>query len=158
MGNTRLSFEIVSVKNVVKFLKLSISNNQKQFLRTSNIKTLYQSIIWSAYSKLFLILDGEQAIGYTFLYCHPRTNKFDIGRLLIDQNHQNHGFGKQVVQWSLDYLYGNGAPYVLLSVHPNNAVARKLYESIGFSYCEGRYWGKEMVMKHMKNPSLTNCN
>ena len=45
-------------------------------------------------------------------------------------------------------LYAHHAPRVLLSVHPDNTTARKLYESVGFRYCEGQYWGKEMVMMH----------
>ena len=143
-----LAFEKVSLRSLRKFLNLSISEEQRELMYTSNVKTLFQSLIWTRYSKLFLILNGDCAVGYVFIYCHRKSRKYDIGRLLIDKRFQNQGFGKQALLWAMDYLYDHHAPQVLLSVHPDNRRARKLYESVGFSYCDGRYWGDEMVMIH----------
>ena len=143
-----LTYERVTLCNLKCFLKLTISEDQKRIMHTSNAKTFFQSVIWVGYSKLFLIRKDGQPAGYIFLYCHRKTHKYNLGRLLIDKKFQGRGIGKQAVQWSLDYLYGEGAPSVLLSVHPENAAAKKLYEGAGFQYCEGRYWGDEMVMEH----------
>lgn len=143
-----LSYERVTLRNLNRFLKLSISEDQKHILHTGNEKTFIQSMVWVRYSKLFLIFKNGQPAGYTFLYCHAKTKKYNLGRFLIDERFQRQGIGKQAVLWSMNYLYSNGAPRVLLSVHPNNEAARKLYESVGFKYCDGRYWGEEMVMEH----------
>lgn len=146
-----LTYERVTLRNLKCFLGLTILEEQKHIMHTSNAKTFFQSVIWAAYSKLYMIRKNGQPAGYTFLYCHAKTNKYNLGRLLIDQQFQGQGIGKQAVQWSLDFLYAKGAPRVLLSVHPENAAARKLYESVGFQYCEGRCWGDEMVMEHHRS-------
>ena len=148
-----LTFERVSMQNLSSFLRLSIPKEQQTILRTSNLKTFYQSIIYLPYSKLYLIRDNGESVGYVYIYCYARTKKYNVGRLLIDRRYQGRGFGKEALLWALDYLYAHHAPRVLLSVHPDNTNARKLYESVGFTYCEGKYWGQEMVMMHQPHSS-----
>ncbi len=143
-----LTYERVSMRNLPSFLKLSILEEQQAILRTSNLKTFCQSFIYMPYSKLFLIRENGQSVGYVYIYCYARTKKYNVGRLLIDRRYQGRGFGKEALLWAMDYLYAHHAPRVLLSVHPDNTNARKLYESVGFTYCEGKYWGQEMVMMH----------
>jgi len=148
-----LTYERVSMRNLPSFLKLSIPKEQQTILRTSNLKTFCQSIIYMPFSKLFLIRENGQSVGYVYIYCYVRTKKYNVGRLLIDRRYQGRGFGKEAMLWAIDYLYAHHAPRVLLSVHPNNTNARKLYESVGFTYCEGKYWGQEMVMVHQPSAS-----
>lgn len=148
-----LTYEPISIKNLAAFLKLSIPKDQKRILATSNAKTYLQSVIGRRYSKLFLIREDENAVGYVYLYCYAKTKKYNVGRLLIDARFQNRGIGRQALLWAMEYLYARQAPRILLSVHPNNAAARKLYESVGFQVVEGHFWGKEMVMIH--RPDIT---
>ena len=143
-----LTYERITIRNLRDYLKLSIPEEQKRILAASNLKTLWQSIIYLPFSRLFLICENGQGVGYVYIYCYAKTKKYNIGRLLIDEHCQNRGIGRQALLWALAYLYAHHAPRVLLSVHPENAAARKLYESVGFRYCEGRYWGREMVMRH----------
>ncbi len=150
-GCLMLTYEPVNIKSLRTFLRLSVSEEQKRILATSNAKTYLQSVAGKRYSRLFLIRDDGNAVGYVYLYCYAKTKKYNVGRLLIDARYQNRGIGRQALLWALDYLYARHAPRVLLSVHPENTAARTLYESVGFAYCEGRYWGKEMVMMHRPN-------
>lgn len=143
-----LTYERVSMRNLREYLKLSISEDHKRILATSNLKTLWQSIVYMPFSKLFLICENGRGVGYVYLYCCAKTKKYNVGRLLVDKRCQKQGIGRQALLWALAYLYAHHAPRVLLSVHPDNAAARNLYESVGFRYCEGHYWGKEMVMMH----------
>ena len=149
-----LSYERVSMRNLREYLKLSISEDQKRILATSNLKTLWQSIMYMPFSKLFLICENGRGVGYVYLYCYAKTRKYNVGRLLIDERYQKRGIGRQALLWALEYLYAHHAPRVLLSVHPDNTTARKLYESVGFRYCEGQYWGKEMVMMHQPESAI----
>ena len=143
-----LTYERVLIRNLREFLKLSIPEEQRRILATSNLKTLWQSIIYLPFSKLFLICENGIGVGYVYIYCYAKTKKYNVGRLLIDERHQKQGIGRQALLWALEYLYAHHAPRVLLSVHPDNTAARKLYESVGFRYLEEHYWGKEMVMMH----------
>lgn len=143
-----LTYERVSLHNLREYLNLSISEEQKRILHTSHVKTFLQSVVGMRYSKLFLIREHGVSVGYVYIYCYAKTGKYNVGRLLIDERYQNRGIGRQALAWALDYLYARHAPRVLLSVHPDNHAARSLYESVGFQYCEGQYWGEEMVMMH----------
>ena len=141
-----LAFERISLRDLRDFLHLSISDPQKAILRASNFKTLWQSVIYAAYSKLFVIRNGETLVGYIYLYCYDRTKKYNIGRLVIDARHQGRGYGKAALSFGTEHLFAHGAPRVLLSVHPDNAAARKLYEKTGFCYLPDSRWGDELVM------------
>jgi len=67
--------------------------------------------------------------------------------LYIDKEYQQRGYGKQTLFWAIERLKEKGAPRILLSVHPDNEVARRIYESIGFEYID-LSWGNELVMKY----------
>lgn len=143
-----LTYDKVTLRDLPAYLSLSIPQDQMRILRTSNLKTYLQSLIGFWYSKLFLIRENGSPVGYVYIYCYAKTGKYNVGRLLIDSRYQKRGIGKQALLWALNYLYDRGANRVLLSMHPENAAARKLYESVGFQYVEGHYWGQEMVMVH----------
>jgi len=116
-------------------------------MATSHLQTLWASIRIS-YSELYLIKNERDAVGYVLLYPCPRITKYNVGRLYIDKNHQGNGYGKQALLWAMEKLKEKGAPRILLSVHPDNTVARKLYESVGFN-CAELTWGDELVMKYV---------
>ena len=46
-----LTYERVSMRNLREYLKLSISEDQKRILATSNLKTLWQSIVYMPFSQ-----------------------------------------------------------------------------------------------------------
>ena len=56
-----------------------------------------------------------------------------LGGILIDQKHQNKGFGRKAVQEAITVLaQQTGARQFALSYQPANATARHLYGSMGF--------------------------
>jgi len=159
-----LTYEKINWKNIKSFLSLEITSEQKELMSTSHLQTLWNSFR-IGYSELYLIKHENDTVGYVLLYPCPRINKYNVGRLYIDKNHQRKGYGKQALLWAIEKLKEKGAPRILLSVHPDNIVARKLYESVGFNYTE-LCWGNELVMKYMcteknrleKNNSITTYN
>lgn len=141
-----LTYEKISLKNIKSFLSLEITPEQKELMPTSHLQTLWDSFRIS-YSELYLIKNEKDMVGYVLLYPYPKINKYNVGRLYIDKNHQKKGYGRKALLWALERLKEKGAPRVLLSVHPENIVARKLYERVGFEYTELR-WGNELVMRY----------
>ena len=142
-----LTYEKISFRNIKSFFSLDITSEQKELMSTSHFRTLWTSFRIS-YSELYLIKNEKGAVGYVLLYPCPRIMKYNVGRLYIDKNHQNKGYGKQALLWAMDELKKKGAPRILLSVHPDNTVARKLYENVGFIYTE-HCRGNELVMKYI---------
>ncbi len=142
-----LTYEKVNLKNLKLFFSLDITCEQKEIMSTSHLRTLWDSLR-IRYSELYLIKCENNTVGYVLLYPCPRINKYNIGRLYIDKNFQRKGYGKKALLWSMEKLKEKGASRILLSVHPDNAVARKLYENVGFNYTE-LSWGNELVMKYV---------
>lgn len=139
--------EKVGLGNLREFLAIQISPAQRKILHTSSLKTFLQSIYGFWYSRLFLIRHETQAVGYLLLFCNPFCRKYNIGRLAIDQRFQRHGFGRSALLWGIEQLAATGTKRILLSVHPDNTPAIKLYESVGFVFTGG-CWGDEAVMKY----------
>lgn len=147
MGKERtVTMEKVGIRNLREFLAIRISPVQHNILPTGNFRTFFQSVCGFWYSRLFLIRHESQPVGYLFLFCNPACGKYNIGRLAIDQRFQRHGYGKSALLWGIDYLRRAGASRILLSVHPNNAAALKLYKSVGFVLTGGTWGGEEVVM------------
>ncbi|MNC68468.1 Spermine/spermidine acetyltransferase [compost metagenome] len=55
-----------------------------------------------------------------------------IPALMIDENHQGNGFGKQAMVKLIDHLRRIGGTRLLIGHRPDNYIAGKLYESLGF--------------------------
>ena len=140
-----LTYEKITLKNIKDFSRLQITAEQKKLLPVSHLKTLWHSIR-IRYAQLFLIRNDREAVGCILLYPYPKYNKYNVGRLYIDQKWQGKGYGKEALLWGMEKLKEKGAPRILLSVHQDNVVAKKLYESVGFEYTD-MCWGQELVMR-----------
>ena len=58
-----------------------------------------------------------------------------LWRLMTDKNHQGNGYGREAVRCAPEFIktWPRGkAEYRVLSCHPENEVAKKLYASFGF--------------------------
>ena len=76
----------------------------------------------------------------------PDTS-LSMWRLMIDDHYQGKGYGKEAVRLALDFIRTRpcgSADYCWLSYEPENDVARKLYQSFGFTET-GEYDGEEMI-------------
>lgn len=60
---------------------------------------------------------------------------YSLWRLMIDENYQKKGFGREAVALGLDFIKSfpcGKSEYCWLSYEPENEVARQLYRSYGF--------------------------
>jgi diamine N-acetyltransferase len=96
----------------------------------------------SAYGGLWrscAVLDGDDTVGHVMWAVDPEDDSHWFGGLVIDRERQGHGLGRATVTALLDLWEDHepelsGTPYTqaALSVAPDNAVARSLYQSLGF--------------------------
>jgi len=91
--------------------------------------------LWRSYA----VLDRDDTVGHVMWAVDPEDDSHWFGGLVIDRERQGHGLGRATVGallalWEDHEPELSGTPYTqaALSVAPDNAVARSLYQSLGF--------------------------
>ena len=58
---------------------------------------------------------------------------YTLWKFMIDSRYQNKGYGRKALELGIKYLQERfGVSEIYTGVVPGNAVAKKLYESVGF--------------------------
>lgn len=141
-----ITLQPITRDNVWEVTKLSVAENQKDFVAT-NAESLIEAFATISDGEVALpkaIYDNQTLVGFImFGYTHhpdpldPPVAKgnYSIWRLMIDQRYQRQGLGRKVIRQALNYLQtkpSGPADYCWLSYEPENIVAKKLYASLGF--------------------------
>ncbi len=80
----------------------------------------------------FLVAE-QQGVVTGYVIAHGADDEGEILNLGVAPAHQRHGVGRALVEQVLALLAGAGARMVFLEVRESNAVARRLYQSLGFA-------------------------
>ena len=154
-----LRLEQVNGKNVWDILKLTVEENQKNFVANNDISIIeaYTAITANGYAFPFGIYENETPVGFLMIGFDiddywddaPSIAKgnYNLWRLMIDKAYQRRGYGKEAVQLALDFIKSfpcGRAEYCWLSYEPENEAARQLYRSFGFSET-GDTDGEELI-------------
>lgn len=154
-----LRLEQVNGKNVWDILKLTIEEDQKNFVANNDISIIeaYTAITGNGYAFPFGIYENEIPVGFLMIGFDiddywddaPSIAKgnYNLWRLMIDKAYQRRGFGREAVQLALDFIKSfpcGKAEYCWLSYEPENEAARQLYRSFGFSET-GEVDGEELI-------------
>ena len=154
-----LRLEQVNGKNVWDILKLTVEENQKNFVANNDISIIeaYTAITANGYAFPFGIYENETPVGFLMIGFDiddywddaPSIAKgnYNLWRLMIDKAYQRRGYGKEAVQLALDFIKSfpcGKAEYCWLSYEPENEAARQLYRSCGFSET-GDTDGEELI-------------
>ena len=154
-----LRLEQVNGKNVWDILKLTVEEDQKNFVANNDISIIeaYTAITANGFAFPFGIYENETPVGFLMIGFDiddywddaPAIAKgnYNLWRLMIDKAYQRRGFGKEAVQLALNFIQSfpcGKAEYCWLSYEPENEVARQLYRSFGFSET-GEVDGEELI-------------
>ena len=154
-----LRLEQVNGKNVWDILKLTVEENQKNFVANNDISIIeaYTAITANGYAFPFGIYENETPVGFLMIGFDiddywddaPSIAKgnYNLWRLMIDKAYQRRGYGKEAVQLALDFIKSfpcGRAEYCWLSYEPENEAARQLYRLFGFSET-GDTDGEELI-------------
>lgn len=145
--NNMLRIEKINGKNVWEILKLRVSESQKEFVAANDVSIIeaYTTVTANGFAFPFGIYDGKTPVGFMMIgydsadYWEDTPDiargNYSLWRLMIDENYQKKGFGREAVALGLDFIksfpYGK-SEYCWLSYEPENEVARQLYRSFGF--------------------------
>ena len=112
-------------------LALSVSEPQKHFV-ASNAYSLSQAKAQPECVPL-AVCDWEALVGFVMYAMDLDDREYWIYRVMIDQAYQGKGYGRQAMEALLALIQSDPAHHmVYLSYEPENTVAEKLYESLGF--------------------------
>lgn len=138
-----LSFRDIDRYNFREVLRLSVAETQKNFVAT-NAYSLAQAKAQPECVPL-AVYDGETLVGFTMYAMDVEDQEYWIYRLMVGQEFQSRGYGRQILSQVLERLRADSAHHrVYLSCNPENAWGRALYESVGFRP-DGRLHHGEIV-------------
>ena len=136
-----LSARPVTAKNWRELAKLKVHDDQAHFV-ASNVYSIAEAQFgddepdgshWDMYPHG--IYDGDTPVGffmYGYNFSYPKFQAYII-RLMVDENHQAKGYGYFGMKTMLEIFQADPRIHAVgISYEPNNELARKLYERIGF--------------------------
>lgn len=131
-------------------LNLSVAESQKRYVSNS------AAILARAYayrkqrSRAFIIYYDETPVGMGMYHDCPELNAYDFSQLFIDEQYQKKSYGKAAIKLVLDEMKQDGKyNKVVLCYIEDNEIAKKLYESFGFT--ETGRDGDEIIMEMKLN-------
>ncbi len=154
-----LKLEKITGKNVWDILKLSVSEEQKNFVASNDISIIeaYTAITGNGYAFPFGIYEDDTPIGFLMIGFDADNywddapiiakGNYNLWRLMIDKIYQNKGYGREAVRLALEFIKTfpcGKAEYCWLSYEPENEIASQLYRSFGFVET-GEMDGEELI-------------
>lgn len=135
--------EIEDIIEIVKLEKAELNN-------TLGEKFLYQEFTENDYSKYYVYELNKQIIGYIgYRYFDDSAEMMNF---VVAKTHQNHGYGLELLNYSLNDLTNMDVRIITLEVRESNIRAQHVYEKVGFikSHIRKSYYKKEDAIVYMK--------
>ena len=114
---------------------LALAPGQEAFV-SHPIRSLAQAYVYRNQCQPFGIYAEDRMVGYVMVIYDFDVPEYDIWHMMIDQSEQGHGYGGEALDEVLRYIrtkpFGK-SDRVALTCNRNNSIARKLYESRGFT-------------------------
>ncbi|RKI19901.1 GNAT family N-acetyltransferase, partial [Bacillus thuringiensis] len=90
----------------------------------------------------------EKMIGFTMFGIDSDDNNYWIYRLMIDEEFQGKGIGKQAIYLIIDEIRRNNytnIPLIMIGYNPENLTAKFAYKKAGFIETELSSWGEQLA-------------
>lgn len=101
--------------------------------QTETNKLLKDGIETEGYIFLSIISEAQsESIGHLWVKLYPKTKEAFIYHIEVYETYRGQGFGKQALDQLGTYLKKNGINSLRLNVFKSNAIAKSLYEKMGF--------------------------
>ena len=151
----------VTKDNWRELINLQVQDDQKGFV-ASNVKSIAESQFgfdepeyghWD-FHPFGIYDDGDEPVGflmYGYNFGHPKQQAF-IVRLMVDERFQGKGYGRFGMQKMLEVFRDDERIRAVgISYEPENAVARKLYASLGFVETGEIFEGEVVAIANLRS-------
>jgi diamine N-acetyltransferase len=136
----------ITPQNFRECVDLKVADGQEKFV-APNVMSIAQTKIYPTFNPLAVYHDDE-IVGFVMYGFDPDEEKFYLGRLMIDAQHQGKGFGKAATLAVIERMkQTENCREIYLSFVPENTGAEKLYSSVGFERTGEISEHNEVVMK-----------
>lgn len=140
-----LIFKEITAENWEECIQLKVANEQENFVASNAYSLVQAQYVEGLYP--LAIYDDQRMVGFLMYEKDDAAKNMGMCRLMIDTKYQKQGYGRCAVIKLLEYVkerYGSTPFYT--SFEPDNIVAEKLYESLGFKKT-GEILEGEIVLK-----------
>ena len=125
----------ITEENFLDAFHLSLAPGQEPFV-SHPVRSLAQAYVYRNQCQPFGIYASGRMVGYVMVIYDDTVPEYDIWHMMIDKAEQGHGYGGEALDCVIRYI--TARPFgesdrIALTCHKRNTVARKLYESRGFS-------------------------
>ena len=125
----------ITEENFIDAFNLKLAPGQESFV-SHPIRSLAQAYVYRDQCQPFGIYMDGKMFGYVMVIYDYDVPEYDIWHMMIDGSQQGLGYGSAALELVIDHIktkpFGS-SNRVALTCNKNNPVARKLYESKGFS-------------------------
>ena len=125
----------ITEENFLDAFSLRLGPGQEKFV-SHPIRSLAQAYVYRDQCRPLGIYAGGKMVGYVMVIYDNDIPEYDIWHMMIDASVQGRGYGSEALDRVLEYIrtkpFGD-SDRVALTCGKQNHVARKLYESKGFS-------------------------
>ncbi|GLY16450.1 hypothetical protein Kisp01_34650 [Kineosporia sp. NBRC 101677] len=129
----RVTLRAVSDENWRAVADVVPRDDQRDWVAESAARYLLLSLREGLWHSL-AVYAGDDVVGHIMHAFDEEDGCNWIGGMLVDAAEQGHGVGRAALGTLVSYLQDQpDAPAIRLSVHDDNAPARKLYASAGFA-------------------------
>ena len=130
-----ISLKVISEDNFVDAFNLKLAKGQEEYV-SHPVRSLAQAYVYRNQCQPFGIYDDDRMVGYVMVIYDYDIPEYDIWHMMIDASEQKKGYGRAALRQVIEYIrekpFGNSSR-IALTCNKNNPIARKLYESFGFS-------------------------
>ena len=125
----------ITEDNFLDAFNLRLAQGQDEYV-SHPIRSLAQAYVYRNQCQPFGIYADGKMIGYVMIIYDYDIPEYDIWHMMIDESVQGKGYGTEalgrVIEYNRTKPFGDSGR-IALTCNKNNPVARKLYESKGFS-------------------------
>ncbi|MBO4379111.1 MAG: GNAT family N-acetyltransferase [Clostridia bacterium] len=125
----------ITENNFLDAFHLKLALGQEEFV-SHPVRSLAQAYVYRNQCQPFGIYAEDRMVGYVMVIYDYDIPEYDIWHMMIDEPMQGKGYGNEALDRVIEYIrtkpFGD-SNRVALTCNRNNPVARKLYESKGFS-------------------------
>ena len=130
-----VELKAITEDNFIDAFQLRLAPGQEKYV-SHPIRSLAQAYVYRDQCQPFGIYAEEKMVGYVMVIYDYDVPEYDIWHMMIDEAEQCHGYGGEALDRVIEYIrtkpFGD-SNRVALTCNKENPIARKLYESKGFS-------------------------
>ena len=125
----------ITEDNFIDAFNLKLAPGQEAFV-SHPVRSLAQAYVYRNQCQPFGIYAEGKMVGYVMVIYDYDIPEYDIWHMMIDESMQGRGYGSDALDRVLEYIrtkpFGS-SDRVALTCNKNNPIAKRLYESKGFS-------------------------